>query len=130
MSFSRRQFLLGVGAAAITTQLSASATTSRAEMMEYSIFNLPSSASAEFNIAYHAITWGDDFNQAITDISALGYCGLQMRSDDYKLYPDRASEFKDLLAAKQLTLVSISTGGVSVKPETERKMWHGLLVRD
>jgi len=118
---SRRQFLLGMGTAAVASQLGGLVTTTSAETVDYSIFDHPISASPEFMIGYHAITWGREINQAMEEISALGYRGIQIRREDYKLYADRVSEFKDLLAAKQLTLVSISTGGVSLKPETEKQ---------
>jgi inosose dehydratase len=93
----------------------------RAEAIDSPLFDRSIIASPEFKIAYHAITWGNDLQQAISDISALSFRGIQIRRDDYQLYANRASELKDLLAEKRLTLVSISTGGVTLKPETEKQ---------
>lgn len=76
---------------------------------------------AEFKIGYHANTWGERVEQAIDEIAELGYRGIQLRQSDYAKYAQRASEFKDLLAAKKLTLVSISSGGVTIKSENEKQ---------
>jgi inosose dehydratase len=104
MSFSRRVFLIGAGAAALASRLSPS-----------------TFAADEFKIGYHAITWGDKIEQAIDDISELGFRGIQIRRPDYEKYATRAGEFKDLMATKKLTVVSISTGGVTIKPDTEKQ---------
>jgi len=121
MSFSRRKFLLGVGATAVASRVAGLEVVTQAEAFDYSIFDRPISASPEFKVGYHAITWGNNIQQAINDISALGYRGIQIRREDYKQYADRAGEFKDLLAQKKLQLVSISTGGVTIKPEAEKQ---------
>jgi inosose dehydratase len=109
MDFSRREFLLGAGTTAFASHLPAK-------------FSSPNfAAQNEFNIGYHAITWGDKTEQAIDEISGLGYRGIQIRRPDYEKYANRASEFKDLMAAKKLTVVSISTGNVTIREETEKK---------
>ncbi len=102
MDFSRREFLIGTATTALTARLSFA-------------------ADYEFNIGYHAITWGDKTEQAIDEISELGYRGVQIRRPDYEKYSNRASEFKELMAAKKLTVVSISTGNVTINPDTEKK---------
>src|SRR5262249_35869880 len=75
----------------------------------------------EFKVGYHAITWGENTEQAIDEISALGYRGIQIRAGDYQKYAGRPAEFKDLMAAKKLTLVSISSGGVTIRPDTAKQ---------
>jgi inosose dehydratase len=101
---SRREFLISAGATALAGKLAPAAI-----------------AAPEFKIGYHAITWGSNLEQAIEDIAALGFRGIQIRRPDYEKYASRASEFKELLAQKKLTLVSISTGGVSINPATEKQ---------
>jgi inosose dehydratase len=106
---SRRQFLLGAGATALAAQFDANSISS--------VF----AADYEFKIGYHAMTWGDKTEQAIDEISELGYIGVAIRRSDYEKYANRAAEFKDLMAAKKLTLVSISTGDVTINPGAEKQ---------
>jgi len=106
---SRRQFLLGAGATVLAAQFDANSISS--------VF----AADYEFKIGYHAMTWGDKTEQAIDEISELGYIGVAIRRSDYEKYANRAAEFKDLMAAKKLTLVSISTGDVTINPGAEKQ---------
>ncbi len=105
MTPSRRQFLKGAVVVAVATPFDLSAF----------------AADAEFKIGYHAITWGDKTEQAIDEIAELGFRGIQIRRPDYEKYASRAGEFKDLMAAKKLQLVSISTGKATIKPETMKQ---------
>jgi inosose dehydratase len=97
---SRRQFLLGAGATALAARFA---------------------ADYDFKIGYHTITWGDKTGQAIDEISELGFSGVAIRRSDYEQYANRAAEFKELMAAKKLTLVSISTGDVTINPGAEKQ---------
>jgi len=108
MSFSRREFLIGAGAslAASPCDISASAF---------------GAADYEFKVGYHSITWGDKTEQAIDEISEVGFRGIQIRRPGYDQYANRAGEFKDLMAAKNLTVVSISTGDVTINPGAEKQ---------
>lgn len=108
MSFSRREFLVGAGASLAAAQLDVSA----------SAFGV---SDYEFKIGYHAITWGDKTEQAIDEISELGFKGIQIRSGDYQKYANRPNEFKDLMAAKNLTVVSLSTGDLTINPGAEKQ---------
>src|SRR5262245_55377508 len=108
MSFSRREFLVGVGASLAAAQLDVSVSAFGAD--DY-----------EFKIGYHTITWGDKTELAIDEISELGFKGIQIRSGDYQKYANRPSEFKDLMAAKNLTVVSISTGDLTINPGAEKQ---------
>src|SRR5262247_1319870 len=102
MSPSRRQFLLGAGATALAAQF------------DVNPISYPFVADYDFKIGYHAMTWGDKTEQAIDEISGLGFRGVAIRRSDYEKYANRAAEFKDLMAAKKLTVVSISTGDVTI----------------
>src|SRR5215813_483440 len=106
---SRRQVLLGAGATALAARFDANI--------------LPSAFDTDYEIkvGYHAITWGDNIEQAITEISELGFRGVQIRRPDYEKYANRAAEFKDLMAAKKLTVVSISTGDITINPGAEKQ---------
>lgn len=105
MNHSRRQFLIGSGC------LLPAAILSRDSV----------AAENDISVGYHAITWGDNIDQAITDISELGFRGIQIRHSDYEKYANRVAEFREILAARKLTVVSISTGKVTIRPETERQ---------
>lgn len=105
MTISRRNFLAGSGIALTGSWLTRHAM----------------AAENEINVGYHAITWGDNVDQAINEISELGFRGIQIRRADYEKYAGRVSEFKEILAARKLTVVSISTGNVTIKPETEKQ---------
>ncbi len=106
MKTSRREFLAAAGASAFAANAR---------------FSPGPAVRSDFKIGYHAITWGDKLEQAIDEISELGFRGIQIRAADYRKYANRASEFKDLMAAKKLTVVSISSGGVTVNSATAKQ---------
>jgi inosose dehydratase len=66
-----------------------------------------------------AITWDGNERQAITDISALGYRGIQLRASAIQQWGDRPGELAELLAANRLTLVALSSGVVRLDPAYE-----------
>lgn len=76
---------------------------------------------SDFQIGYHAITWGDKTEQAIDEISELGFRGIQIRANLYQKFADRPQDFKALMAAKKLTAVAISTGNVTLNPDTRKQ---------
>jgi inosose dehydratase len=69
------------------------------------------------------MTWGNEEREAIGDIAALGFPGIQFRANavtDFK-----AAELKDLLAQHKLTFVALSSGDVSLDaPESEQIATH------
>lgn len=83
---------------------------------------------------YAAITWGGDDRQAIEDVAALGYPGIQLRSNIVPQYADKPGALKDLLQAHKLTMVALSSGGVSVTAPAEEEIAkharHAAFVRD
>ena len=68
---------------------------------------------------YAAITWGGDDPQAIDDIAALGFAGIQLRDSAVKRWGARPTELTTLLAARRLTLVALSSGSVTLDPAKE-----------
>src|SRR5262249_44907497 len=131
---SRRRFMGGVGAVALSTALSRRAAgallatsadpapvlspgTAAAlpaplyPPMDLSYFDTPiSPAPAEIHLGYAAITWNGKDRQAIEDISALGFPGIQLRSNAIAEF-GAAGELKDLLQKHRLTFVALSSGG-------------------
>jgi inosose dehydratase len=106
---SRRLFLLGAGATALAARFGAGRISSIL------------AADYEFKVGYHTVTWGDKTGQAIDEISGLGFGGVAISRSDYEKYANRAAEFKSLMAAKKLTLVSISTGAITINPGAEKQ---------
>jgi inosose dehydratase len=78
---------------------------------------------SDIRFGYTAMTWGDAERQAIDDISAVGFSGIQFRANavtDFK-----PAELKDLLAQHKLTFVALSSGEVSLEePEADQIAKH------
>lgn len=67
-------------------------------------------------IAYSAITWGGKDEQAIQDLSSLGFKGIQLRANTFGPYRTKPSELKKLIDDKGLTLAMFSSGNVEIDP--------------
>ena len=104
---TRRSLLAGAGASAIVAAVPG--------------FAVPRGGKIRFG--YTAMTWGNEERQAIKDIAALGFPGIQFRANavtDFK-----PAELKDLLAQHKLTFVALSSGDVSLdSPEPEQIAKH------
>lgn len=70
---------------------------------------------------YAAITWGGNDDQAIDEISALGFPGIQLRSNVLQKYGDRPAALREQLEKKGLTLVALSSGNLDIDPAAERE---------
>lgn len=101
MRFSRRQFLAGAVASAALAP--------------------PASAQAIFNFGYDAASWEDQTEIAITEVSELGYRGIQIHLSSYAKYVQRPTEFKSLLSAKKLTLVALAAGEATLNPAARKQ---------
>jgi inosose dehydratase len=67
---------------------------------------------------YAAITWNANDRQAIEDIAAVGYKGIQVRANAIAEF--KPEELKDLLAQHKLTFVALSSTSPSLQtPEEE-----------
>jgi inosose dehydratase len=80
-----------------------------------------SAPHAFLRFGYAAITWGGKDRQAIDDIAALGFRGIQLRQSAVTTWGDRPAELKALLAERQLTLVALSSGVVALDPASEEE---------
>jgi inosose dehydratase len=105
---TRRTFLAGLGAATAVATLPSFAARGRMNNIRF---------------GYAAITWGNEERQAVDDISATGYPGIQFRANavtDFK-----PAELKELLAQHKLTFVALSSGEVSLdEPEADQIAKH------
>jgi len=88
--------------------------------MDLSYFDTPvAPAAADIRLGYASITWGGKDLDAVADIAAAGYPGIQLRSNIVADYERRPRALADELAKRQLTLVALSSGGVSIDPASE-----------
>jgi inosose dehydratase len=138
---SRRRFIGGLGAVAASTALSNRAPGSLLANanrgwrhapipggalpellyppMDLSYFDKPiAPAPAQFHLGYASITWSGDDRKAIDDIAALGFPGIQLRSNVTGEF-GAAGELKELLQKRHLTLVALSSGAVRIDPGVE-----------
>jgi inosose dehydratase len=102
----RREFTFGVGAAA------AALATSRV----FAAGDKARSRAGDISIGYAAITWGEKgARQAISEIAAVGYPGIQLRSNILKDFPSPEA-LKAELAKAHLTFACYSGGGPTAEP--------------
>jgi inosose dehydratase len=92
-------------------------------------------SAADIKVGCAAITWGGDDRQAIADISALRFPGIQLRANAVARFRERPGELRDLLARYNLTFVALSSGNVSIDPSTEAQVieqhvGHARFLRD
>jgi inosose dehydratase len=120
LPISRRKFLAGMtaagGAAMAGAVPGAQALIPRAMYppMNLAYFDTKiTPTAAEIRIGYAAITWGGNDAQAIDDIAAVGYKGIQLRSNCIEEFGN-PQKVRDLLAAHSLQFVALSSGELDV----------------
>src|SRR5205823_1264824 len=84
---SRRRFIGTVGAAAVAAPFAQA--------------RMPAAGAIRFG--YAAITWGGRDLDAIADIAAAGYQGIQLRATVLREFPGRPAALRDELARRHLT---------------------------
>jgi inosose dehydratase len=95
----------------------------------------PSTAPSSIRFGYAAITWGGNDLQAIDDVSALGFKGIQLRSNVLERFGEKPAALRDLLAQHHLQLVALSSGAVKVDGVSDEQtiaehVRHAQFVRD
>jgi inosose dehydratase len=87
--------------------------------MDLSYFDTPiPPGPSEIHFGYASITWNGNDRQAIEDIAALGFLGIQLRANALKEFAS-AAELRDLLEKHHLKMVALSSGGVRIDPAVE-----------
>jgi len=84
---------------------------------------------------YAALTWQGNDLQAIDDIAALGFRGIQLRASAVARWGTNPQMLRDLLAERGLSFVALSSGLVRLDPATEAEdlalhLRHARFVRD
>lgn len=92
-------------------------------------------AAARIRFGYAAITWGGEDRQAMEDVAAVGFRGIQLRTSAFDEWGERPGELADLLAARDLTFVAMSSGVVRIDPAAEQEtleehVRHARFLRD
>jgi inosose dehydratase len=92
-----------------------------------------STAPAGIKYGYTAMTWGKNEREAIDDISAMGFEGVQFRINAFTEF--QPGELREILQAHKLTFVALSSGEVSIDPATQadtiaEHITHAKFVRD
>ncbi len=113
----RREFLAGMAALAAASCLPGEALRARGLLyppVDLSYFDTPiPPGPSEIRYGYAAITWGGNDRQAIDDISALGFHGIQVRSNAIEEF-GKPQPLRELLAKHQLDFVALSSGGIRI----------------
>ena len=131
LAISRRDFLVRLGvltATAAVPSFPADALRTSERLyppIDLSYFDRPiSPAPSEIQFGYASITWNGEDRQAIEDIAALGFRGIQLRANAIKEFSS-AVELRDLLEKHHLKMVALSSGGVRIDGvETEEIAKH------
>lgn len=121
LAISRRKFLAGVtaagGAALVGAVPGAKALLAEPlyPPMDLAYFDTKiTPAVADLRIGCAAITWGGKDQQAIEDIAAVGYKGIQLRSNCIDEFGS-SQKVRDLLAAHKLQFVALSSGDLDIE---------------
>jgi inosose dehydratase len=103
--------------------------------MDLSHFDTPlTPAPSEVHFGYASITWGGNDRQAIEDIAAVGFHGIQLRSNSIAEFGSPAA-VRDLLTQHELKFVALSSGDLhsdsaSAKKSIAEHAAHAKFLRD
>src|SRR5687767_9099069 len=111
-TIGRREFLAALGAVSVADVLTAYRLPPTAE-------TLPPTADIKFGCA--AITWQGNDRQAIEDVAACGYRGIQLRSSILPEFGERPAALKEILDRHGVALVALSSGDMRIDPAVERE---------
>jgi len=78
-------------------------------------------AAPAIRLGYAAITWQGKDDQAIDDISSLGFHGIQLRAAAVERWGAKPEELRGLLQKKGLALLCLSSGDVDADPAQRSK---------
>ena len=92
-------------------------------------------APGDIQFGYAAITWQGDDLKAIEDIAAVGFRGIQLRSNILKKFGDTPAALRDILQRHRLPMAVLSSGNLRLDPRVEseelaRHTKHARFVRD
>src|SRR5439155_5784155 len=105
-----RDFIKTVSAASLSTAYVASG------------FSRTVDAAGSMQFGYAALTWGNKVSDAIDDVAAVGFRGIQLRVGDgtFDKYGSNPAALRDLLAQRKLAFPVLSSGNLVIDPVVER----------
>ena len=120
----RRDFLAALGALSLSFRLKAEATGS-----------LPEAAQSKIRVGYAAITWGGNDEQAIQEIAAAGFKGIQLRATAFDKWGTRPADLRALLQKHGIGFPVLSSGNLKYQPadrgaQLDLHLSHATFVRD
>jgi inosose dehydratase len=120
---ARREFLGGMAALAAASCVPGKALYARNLLyppMDLTRFDTPiSPAPGEIRLGYASITWGGNDRQAIDDVAALGFRGIQLRSNCIEEFGGSPAAVRSLLEEHKLVFVALSSGGIRIDRAVE-----------
>jgi inosose dehydratase len=134
----RREFLGAMSALAAASAFPCETLLARDVLyppMDLSHFDTPiTPAPSEIHFGYASITWGGNDRQAIEDIAAVGFHGIQLRSNSIAEFGSPAA-VRDFLNQNQLKFVALSSGDLqsasgSAKKSIAEHTAHAKFLRD
>ena len=132
--FSRREFLAGATASLAGSVIPAQAFETLEPLyppIDLSYCETPiAPAAAEIRFGYAAITWDGNDRRAIADVAALGFGGIQLRSNVLREFGENPGALRDLLAQHRLVMVALSSGELNIDaPEADELAKHAANAR-
>jgi inosose dehydratase len=120
---SRREFLVSMGAVTVASSLPAHSLFASERLyppMDLSYFDTPiSPAPFEMHFGCAAITWGGNDRQAMEDIVAAGYPGIQLRANSVAEFGTGAA-LREELDKHHLRIIALSSGDLGIDTATEQ----------
>jgi inosose dehydratase len=137
---TRREFLATIGAAVPTVRLEPDTTygpgasSSVVSALRRTV-DADQGMTPSMRFGYAAITWGSALTQAMDDIAAVGFRGIQLRGEAFAQYGDKPAALREALAQHRLTFAVLSSGNLSIDPAREREqiathVSHAQFVKD
>ena len=124
--FSRREFLAAAGKLAALSAVPFGAVAGFEPLSsdpKLSYFGKRTAAGArEIRFGYAAITWEGNDRQAIEDIAACGYRGIQLRANAIAEFENKPDVVRQLLEAHHLPMVAFSSGNVDIEKDAESEI--------
>jgi inosose dehydratase len=134
----RREFLRVVSALTAASAFPCTTLLARERLyppMDLSHFDTPiTPAPSEIHFGYASITWGGNDRQAIEDVAAVGFHGIQLRANSIAEFGSPAA-VRDLLSQHELKFVALSSGDLlsdsaSAKKSIAEHTAHAKFLRD
>ncbi|HYT75704.1 MAG TPA: TIM barrel protein [Vicinamibacterales bacterium] len=89
----------------------------------------------KMRLGYAAITWGGNDEQAIDDISEVGFRGIQLRASAFDKWGASPGDLRALLQRRRVEFAGLSSGNLQIDPASEGQqvdlhLSHAAFVRD